>query len=177
MASAGVSLPPNHYLVRYEKDKNAASVIPGIDIGGCFDDIACDVLLQCPEDNGRADHHPRHFTCIPHGYHTALYPSLPGRYGEGEHGTGHHAATGLRPYRYRKGGNPAGAMANGVCHRYHRCLPPPRRFAAGDERPADGEAADRMALLSREMVVRRPLVDGCGSRGAEVFTKKQPSFK
>ena len=77
----------------------------------------------------------------------------------------------------QEGGNPAGAMANGVCHRYHRCLPPPRRFAAGDERPADGEAADRMALLSREMVVRRPLVDGCGSRGAEVFTKKQPSFK
>ena len=51
-------MPPNHYLVRYEKDKNAASVIPSIDTGGCFDDIACDALLQCPEDSGRADHHP-----------------------------------------------------------------------------------------------------------------------
>lgn len=169
MVSGCVSLRTNQNLVKYEKDNSAASVISDDDTGSDFHGMDCDALLHPTENVNRTDSRPRHVAHLPYRHHTTVCASFPRRYLEGKHGACHHPKARLRPYRHREGGNPAGAVAYDICHRYCPCLSPQRRLAAGSEKPADGQNANGEAKLHGEVVAFRRLDINCGPRGAEVF--------
>lgn len=169
MVSDSVSLRTNQNLVKYEKDNSAISVASGDDTGSGFYDMVCDALLHPSENDIRTDSRPRHVAHFPYRHPTIVYASFPHRYGKGKHGARHHPKARLRPYRHRKGGNPAGAMAYGICHRYCPCLSSPCRLAAGSEKPAGGQEAYGEAKHHGEVVACRRLDISCGPHDAEVF--------